>query len=61
MGISFPQADVTAEGWKKLLEGLEQARVRTIGLEASAASLTNELRNHLREQAKKMLSSYFFR
>lgn len=61
MGISFPQVDVTVDGWKKLLDGLEQHRVQTIGLEAPAACLSNELRIQLREQAKKTLSAYSFR
>lgn len=61
MGISFPQVSVTVDGWKKLLDGLEQERVKTVGMEAPAACLPNELRIQLREQAKKTLSAYFFR
>ncbi|KAG0727461.1 hypothetical protein GWK47_034597 [Chionoecetes opilio] len=61
MGISFPQASVTADGWKALLKGLAQASVKTVGLEAPAATLPNELRLHLRDVAKKTLSTYFFR
>ncbi|MPC56645.1 hypothetical protein E2C01_050610 [Portunus trituberculatus] len=61
MGISFPKVGVTVDGWKKLLDGLEQQKVKTVGLEAPAACLPSELRIQLREQAKKTLSAYFFR